>query len=190
MIEFSVDCKNRREVPPSPLPLLPLLVFDDLRWPLLRQLAASVDGQKQGEGEGGGLFLIWATECCRLNSCLAKFYGLPRPNLIIVASDRFRFRFHILFVLPFLHVCITFAPQLSPHPSTLIRYSQSLGRMKSRDAFFFGPLARMPLSFPSKKVRTMCIFARFGFLIEFSVDCKNRRDVPPIPPPPSPSPCF
>ena len=37
-----------------PRPLLPLLVFDDLRWPLLRQLAASVDGQKQGEGEGGG----------------------------------------------------------------------------------------------------------------------------------------
>ena len=130
---------------PPPLPLLPLLVFDDLRWPLLRQLAASVDGQKQGEGEGGGLFLIWATECCRLNSCLAKFYGLARPNLIIVASDRLRFRFHILFVLPFLHVCITFAPQLSPHPSTLIRYSQSLGRMKSRDAFFFGILAKMPL---------------------------------------------
>ena len=127
------------------------------------------------------MFLIWATECCRLNSCLAKFYGLARPNLIIVASDRLRFRFHILFVLPFLHVCITFAPQLSPHPSTLIRYSQSLGRMKSRDAFFFGPLARMPLSFPSKKVRTMCIFARFGFLIEFSVDCKNRREVPPSP---------
>ena len=123
-----------------PRPLLPLLVFDDLRWPLLRQLAASVDGQKQREGEGGGSFLIWATECCRLNSCLAKFYGLAASNLIIVASDRLRFRFHILFVLPFLHVCITFAPQLSPHPSTLIRYSQSLGRMKSRDAFFLAPL--------------------------------------------------
>ena len=41
-----------------PRPLLPLLVFDDLRWPLLRQLAASVDGQKQEEGEGGGLFVV------------------------------------------------------------------------------------------------------------------------------------
>ena len=41
-----------------PRPLLPLLVFDDLRWPLLRQLAASVDGQKQEEGEGGWLFVI------------------------------------------------------------------------------------------------------------------------------------
>ena len=55
--EFLGDCKNRCNVAPS-LPLLPLLVFGDLRWPLLRQLAASVDGQKQGEGEGGGLFVI------------------------------------------------------------------------------------------------------------------------------------
>ena len=143
-----------------PRPLHPLLVFDDLRWPLLRQLAASVDGQKQGEGEGGGLFLIWATECCRLNSCLAKFYGLAGSNLIIIASDRLRFRLQILFAFPFLHVCTTFASQLSPHPSTLIRYSQSLGRMKSRDAFFFWPPCKNASFFPFQKGQDYVHFRR------------------------------